>query len=174
MIDFFSDIIFSKEECDSILKLNDGFNTINNSKVEIAIPSKRKSKFGKVISIDLLEDIILPKIRQLGIISLKNSQPMFIQYNIGDYFKPHTDVTYGSDPSTIRVYTLIIQLSDSSEYDGGILRVEDNYANKDRGTVIIFRSDKVHELTEVSRGSRNILVCMFSSKDLVLNKTSII
>ena len=174
MIDFFSDIIFSKEECDSILKLNDGFNTINNSKVEIAIPSKRKSKFGKVTNIELLESIILPKVSRFGILNLKNSQPMFIQYNVGDYFKPHTDVTYGSDSSTIRIYTLIIQLSDSDDYEGGTLRVENNYATRDRGTAIIFRSDKVHELTEVTSGSRNILVCMFSSKDLVLNKTSII
>ena len=174
MISFLSLSLFTPQECDSILKLNTGFKKLNDSDITVAIPSKRKSSFGKVTDLDLLSQIILPKITQFGIKSLVNSQPMFIQYNKGDYFEPHTDTPYSTDPSTHRIYTLIIQLSDTNEYSGGDLKVEGEVGLRSRGAVTIFRSNKVHELTKVFSGQRNILVCMFPSSDLVLTKTSVI
>jgi predicted 2-oxoglutarate/Fe(II)-dependent dioxygenase YbiX len=174
MIDFISETIFSKEDCDYILKLNSGFKNFSDSEVPVAIPNKRKSKFGKVIDEIKLEEIILPKIKKFGILSLKNSQPMFIQYNKGDYFKPHTDTPHSSDISTHRIYTLIIQLSNSNEYNGGELYVENKMGSRELGSVIIFRSNKIHELREVKSGHRNILVCMFPSNDLYIEKSTII
>lgn len=174
MIDFVSLPLFTELECNSILELNLGFRDLNNSEVPVAIPTKRKSYFGKVSDLDLLSQIILPKVSQFGIKTLENSQPMFIQYNKGDYFEPHTDTPYSTDPSTHRIYTLIIQLSDSDDYSGGDLKVEGKVGLRDKGAVIIFRSNKVHELTEILSGQRNILVCMFPSSDLVLTKSSMI
>jgi predicted 2-oxoglutarate/Fe(II)-dependent dioxygenase YbiX len=99
---------------------------------------------------------------------------MFIQYNQGDYFLPHTDTPYTSDPMNARIYTLVIQLSESFDYLGGDLIVDGNIGNRERGSIILFRSNKIHELTEVKMGQINILVCMFPSKDLDLNNKSIL
>lgn len=174
MIDFLTEPLFTDKECREILQLNSGFKPLQDSEVEVAIPNKRKSYFGKVTDINKLESLILPKVLKYGIKSLKNSQPMFIQYREGDYFEPHTDTPYSADKSDYRIYTLIIQLSEPFHYSGGTLLVENNTGLKELGSVIIFRSNKIHELTKVKNGERNILVCMFPETDLHISKTAII
>lgn len=174
MIDFLTEALFTEKECKEILELNSGFKPLQDSEVEVAIPNKRKSYFGKVTNIEKLESLILPKVSKYGIKSLKNSQPMFIQYREGDYFEPHTDTPYSADKSDYRIYTLIIQLSEPSHYSGGTLLVENNTGSKELGSVIIFRSNKVHELTEVKSGERNIIVCMFPETDLNIKQTNLI
>lgn len=174
MLNFVTKKIYSNDECNNILNLNTGFKDIDSSNVSVAIPSKRKSLFGKVSSISELERIVLPALNTFGIKSIENSQPMFIQYNQGDYFLPHTDTPYTSDPANARIYTLVIQLSESFDYLGGDLIVDGNVGNREKGSIILFRSNKIHELTEVKQGQRNILVCMFPFKDLDLHNTSIL
>jgi len=174
MINFVTEKIYNSDECTSILNLNTGFKDKNSSDVAVAIPSKRKSLFGNVSNHAELGNILLPKLNRFGIKSIENSQPMFIQYNQGDYFLPHTDTPYTSNPTTTRIYTLVVQLSESSDYLGGDLVVDGDVGNRARGSIVLFRSNKIHELTEVKHGQRTILVCMFPSKDLNLSNTSIL
>lgn len=174
MINFVTEKLYSSDECATILNLNTGFKTKETADVAVAIPSKRKSLFGGIINYEDLSKILLPKLERFGIVSVKNSQPMFIQYNQGDYFLPHTDTPYTSNPNSVRIYTLVLQLSDSSDYIGGDLIVDGNIGNRELGSIILFRSNKLHELTEVKSGQRNILVCMFPSSDLNLSNNSIL
>ena len=70
--------------------------------------------------------------------------------------------------STIsRKLTVIVQLSDASEYDGGNLEIINNYGGpvcmkKQRGLIIAFPSWTVHRVTPVTRGSRQSLVAWIS------------
>lgn len=70
----------------------------------------------------------------------------------------------------IRKLSFSIQLSDSSDYEGGELKFytgkksiytnkeEGNTAKKDKGTIILFPSHVLHEVTPVTKGTRYSLV----------------
>lgn len=76
-----------------------------------------------------------------------------------DHFEWHVDAT----PRTgmPRKLTVILQLSDPGDYDGGdfeFLGVRGPYAvRKARGIVTAFRSDAIHRVTPITRGSRRAM-----------------
>jgi len=87
----------------------------------------------------------------------------------GEY-KMHQDVFWINPGPNHRKITLILQLTDSSEYEGGDLvfhyidrhpSVEDNKAMKQKGSLIAFPSFIFHQLTPVTRGTRRSLVAWF-------------
>jgi PKHD-type hydroxylase len=62
-----------------------------------------------------------------------------------------------------RKLSVIVQLSDPSEYEGGELQIQTGLENpvnveKDKGTVIIFPSYLTHQVTPVTKGTRRTLV----------------
>jgi PKHD-type hydroxylase len=73
----------------------------------------------------------------------------------------HTDssLRYLPDGSTLRTdISATLFLSDPQEYDGGALRIEDTYAHQEiklpAGSVVIYPSGSIHEVTPVTRGER--------------------
>lgn len=83
-------------------------------------------------------------------------------YNEGQFYKPHMDSTPSSPSSAVRKISFSILLSDSSDYDGGkLLMVTSNEpveVGRKKGTIIFFPSYVLHEVTEVTRGTRKALV----------------
>lgn len=79
-----------------------------------------------------------------------------------DFYTSHTDDGYKFN--LFRKLSVSVQLSDPKEYEGGDLLFYRNtlseYAEapKDIGTVIVFPSFVIHEVTKVSSGSRKSLV----------------
>lgn len=76
----------------------------------------------------------------------------------------HCD-TFWANPSTYdRKISLVIQLTDPSEYDGGDFQLDPQYpalpaaALRDKGSVIAFPSFLNHRVTPVTRGVRRSLV----------------
>lgn len=69
---------------------------------------------------------------------------------------------YGGNNSPSRKLSLVLQLTDPSEYEGGNLQVmtEVNPTNvpKQRGLIVVFPSYTVHQVTPVTQGSRQSLV----------------
>ncbi len=69
---------------------------------------------------------------------------------------------YGGSTSPSRKLSLVLQLTDPSEYDGGNLQImtSGNPINvrKQRGLISVFPSYIVHQVTPVTRGSRQSLV----------------
>ena len=65
----------------------------------------------------------------------------------------------------ILIGTLIIQLSDSTEYEGGDFTFSEvespNQTSKDKGTVLVFPSYLQHKVTPVTKGERKSLVAWF-------------
>jgi len=87
----------------------------------------------------------------------------------GEY-KMHQDVFWVNPGETHRKISLILQLTDPDEYEGGDLIF--NYTNlapsdgdlqamKKKGTVIAFPSFMFHQLTPVTKGTRRSLVAWF-------------
>lgn len=87
----------------------------------------------------------------------------------GEY-KSHQDVFWLTDRPTHRKVSMVLQLTDPNEYEGGILRMEkvnndptdaDYSAMKTKGTIIAFPSFVYHCLEPVTKGTRYSLVAWF-------------
>lgn len=78
----------------------------------------------------------------------------------GNYYGKHLDSIYGG---VIRKLSVSIQLSDPKKYKGGDLILHNgnkgDIMRKDQGTLFIFPSYTLHEVTPVTKGERNSLVC---------------
>ena len=79
----------------------------------------------------------------------------------------HQD-TFWSNPTMFdRKITVVMQLSDPSDYEGGLLELDPEYENPEpeilmeRGTVIAFPSFIRHRVTPVTSGIRKSLVAWF-------------
>jgi PKHD-type hydroxylase len=82
----------------------------------------------------------------------------------GGHFDWHKD--YGRDPSDPgrepRKLTLSLQLSEPADYDGCELQVRAGHqidiAPKERGTLVAFPANVLHQVTPITRGQRRSLV----------------
>lgn len=87
----------------------------------------------------------------------------FFTYEEGMFYKPHVDVSNNvNHPTHYRKLTIIIQLSDEHDYEGGDLILYDTELNenkmpRERGTVIVFDSSTTHSITKVTSGIRHSL-----------------
>ena len=74
----------------------------------------------------------------------------------------HQDFSYGNGTASVsRKLSLVLQLSDASEYEGGYLEVNNNKIirmKKQRGLIIVFPSWVSHQVTPVTYGTRQSLV----------------
>jgi PKHD-type hydroxylase len=85
----------------------------------------------------------------------------FTEYTEGAFYDWHYDINWESNLAYDRKLSIVIQLSDPSEYDGGIFEfqeVETPVNFKLRGSILVFPSYLVHRVTKVTRGKRLSLV----------------
>jgi len=79
------------------------------------------------------------------------------KYQTNDYLSDHEDQFYGHGKTVERKLSMIIQLSDKDEYEQGnfrLLRRSEYYMDRNIGTVVIFPSFYLHEVTKVMSGTR--------------------
>lgn len=73
------------------------------------------------------------------------------------HFDWHSDIGAGQFAGK-RKLTIVVQLSDASDYEGGVLEVQPSTAlvsaQKNRGTATVFPSYLLHRVTPVSKGER--------------------
>jgi SM-20-related protein len=107
-------------------------------------------------------------------------EPQFLRYEAGDYFVAHQDgnTPLVFDDSRFRKVSVIIFLNAQSEYatpgtyGGGSLVLYANYPNSDLrfpvaalpGTLVAFRSETTHEVTQVTHGERYVVVLWYALK----------
>jgi PKHD-type hydroxylase len=76
---------------------------------------------------------------------------------------------YGSVGAPSRKLSLVLQLTDPSEYEGGNLQImtggEPTNVYKQRGLVTVFPSYIVHQVTPVTQGSRQSLVAWITGPE---------
>ena len=108
----------------------------------------------------ILNSLFLEKYFDTGISFLEDPSIQYVKYQQGNYFKWHTDTIYGKYHH--RSFTLSINLSDESEYDGGELLIKHNNKiiklNKEPGSYIIFPAFLKHTATPVTKGTREAIV----------------
>jgi PKHD-type hydroxylase len=88
----------------------------------------------------------------------------FLKYTKGMFYKPHQDSTFNMDsPAAYRKLTVILQLTDESEYSGGDLvlyngSLEPIKTCKKRGSIVVFPSYVSHSIKPMKSGIRHSLV----------------
>lgn len=150
-------------ECNYLINLVKDFNPVDtnesNRKVDVF-------PFKNVSEVPFLEERTLK-------INIINNPPFFInRYGEGYFFNLHSDVGGKNDPNYERLKTLIINLSDENDYDGGDLVIKDRLMSKKIGDAHFFNSNIEHELKKITRGIRYSLVLWLKKEHL--KKMSII
>lgn len=84
------------------------------------------------------------------------------RYKLGGHYTWHHDIDWRLHPCQ-RKLSISIQLTDSTEYEGGDLEFRDVATNdaqlmREKGTVIVFPSYLIHRVTPVTKGERKALV----------------
>lgn len=81
-----------------------------------------------------------------------------VTYNIGGHYINHTDTHYNINMPTQRKISMVLMLSDKSEYEGGELVFAKQSFKEQKGTLIMFRPTAVHAVQKVTSGIRKSLV----------------
>ena len=183
-IDIFENFL-SPEECDLILNkckeeltLLDAQVYSDNSNTTFIKPN-RKSSVGWISDLGFLNERLKTKLKEtfkingMEVSGLGSFQ--FTEYKMGDYFGWHIDsnATIYKD----RFASTVIQLND--DYTGGIFEIKNlngdlvNIENK-IGSLYIFNSNLVHQVTPVKSGIRYSLVNWISLVKLPSAKQSLI
>ncbi|MBV8754438.1 MAG: 2OG-Fe(II) oxygenase [Hyphomicrobiales bacterium] len=96
--------------------------------------------------------------------------PHYVEYHAGyGHFHWHNDYSHESQESP-RKLTVIVQLSDGDDYDGGdlqVFNVAPEAMPRERGTIICLPSFVTHRVTPVSAGVRRIVVAWIAGPRLV-------
>jgi PKHD-type hydroxylase len=85
------------------------------------------------------------------------------QYGLNQHYKSHVDYGY-SGPGTNRKLSVILQLNDEDDYEGGDVLIYDNRVEypttlpKTKGMLIVFPSFMLHQVMPVTKGTRHSLV----------------
>lgn len=118
------------------------------------------------LSFNILQSYLIQNARDIIKPEHLNNIPslQYAYYTEGGFFKKHKDVMGEFDE---RLYTIVLQLSDPREYAGCDLLVylkegsekDIHKANKQRGSITIFPSFLDHQVTELTKGEREALVC---------------
>lgn len=96
----------------------------------------------------------------------------FAKYNKGDFFDWHKDSYPNRKKSLNRIFTIILILSDRSEYRGGNLELLDynnnliKLSNLQKGEIIIFPSELFHRISPILSGERMSLTSWLIGKNM--------
>ena len=168
---------FSKKECQTIINIakNKGLikgTTLNDNKTK----DVRDSKISWLYSSDNIDWVF----RRVTDITL-NLNKRFFKFNLfginegfqftnykapsGKYGK-HIDRAMNIP---VRKLSISIQLTNPKKYEGGELKLyndkkEGSVMNKEQGTLIIFPSYTLHEITPITKGERDSLVTWVTGK----------
>ncbi len=110
-------------------------------------------------------DLVLSKTKIFGIENIREGR--ILKYEPGCFFNIHTDA-YDKHPH--RYKTLIIQLSDEKDYEGGKMIFGNDVLNKKIGNTAFFDSTTLHGMEIIESGIRYSFVVWLERKDLGIKK----
>lgn len=178
-------ILFSKEECESILKnVEKWYNDI----ISVRLNGKLTENGGVMKSFKIdwnkhniwIKDRVINWINSLDEILYKinhnkNLNADYRKYTKGDYFVKHDDHIYNGDR---RLYTIGVMVHKSKDLIGGDLKmyINDDIINIDfnLGKVYIFDSNTPHSVDLIELGERITLMFFIVESDIVKNIKRII
>lgn len=170
--------LLTNEDCDHVLTFWNEEESIKSSKYltrkidednTINFRTKAKGRYSDINNPDL-NNFLLPKLRPIGVINL----PEYVKiakYSKGDYFEPHHDFNFYGKGHVYK--TLVIQLSDPNDYEGGDFFVKDYPKSRFRGDYSLFLSSEIHEVKEITKGTRFSLTIFLEESDFIATKAAI-
>jgi len=109
-----------------------------------------------------ITDVIITANKQFFNFNLEKIESLqYTIYKQGCFYNKHTDMQYHHPGHAVRKLSFSLQLIDENEYDAGdlVLCLSSNqHMPRKKGTLIIFPSYMIHEVTKVTRGTRKSLV----------------
>lgn len=172
-----TDVLFSSEEIDKIvaqgIKLQADEGIVNTKEESIVKHKTRTCKIGWFYPNDETNWLFDKMIDLIGNINehyfkfdLNQFEPLqFTSYDSSrkEFYGQHMDCSMGIPHATAsRKLSITLQLSDSSDYEGGDLLLyqsrEPAFAPKKKGQLVVFPSYVLHEVTPVTSGTRYSLV----------------
>jgi predicted 2-oxoglutarate/Fe(II)-dependent dioxygenase YbiX len=169
--------LFTQNECEYFKSLSNN-KTFEQSKIlgendTIIVSNYRTSKQVKIETNPDLSNVILEKVKEFGVKTLPEYF-MILKYDKNQEFKRHNDAALHY-PN--RYKTLIIQLSNETDYDGGELCIFQNnkeiITSKEIGNVIMFDSSLDHCANKIKEGIRYSMVCWLSVDNFGITKSLI-
>lgn len=160
-------VLFTVDECKYLKTL---FNDDNFKRSRVSLKNDKDNQYSDVrTSEDIFltfesdkKNVLINKLTDMGIVGIPQSFSV-LRYDIGQQFKKHRDNS-GSHSKRYdkRFKTVVIQLSNKEEYEGGSLIIYDNdkevMISNNIGNTIIFDSSLLHEVTKITSGRRYSIV----------------
>jgi|688.fasta_scaffold368629_1 PKHD-type hydroxylase len=159
--------VFTKEECIDIINNCNNYIENQTSNIEInmkmcyLLPNEKNNFIYERIRKLVIETNI--KIWNYNLYDF--GEPIkFLEYNEknNSHFKIHNDIGIEQGWQTFRKLTIIVQLTDENTYEGCELMIQNGdklvNTNKNQGSIIIFPSFMMHQVTPIKKGIRNSLV----------------
>jgi len=176
-----NNILFSKEECEYIKSFWNDFNSIDGStRVQVqteegnTLSLRRNAKLN---FLDLFNEeliyFVLSRLSKIGIKSILNNQVKITKYIEGDFFGLHRDFKK-TNKNGSSYKTLVIQLSESSDYIGGDLCVKNIPQSKEQGSYSLFLSSDIHEIKRIDSGVRFSLTIFLYEADFSSTKNKLL
>lgn len=169
------DEALSKEECDQLIKIGEGKivekavlqdkllnDQIRDSEVSWLYPNDATWLFERITTLAESLNERFFKLNLFGIIE----GIQFTKYTApSGFYGMHMDKVFNGAP---RKLSIVIQLSDEKEYDGGELMLhtscEPEVMGKTQGKLIAFPSYIMHEVKPITKGKRYSLVIWISGE----------
>ena len=171
-------LIFTKEECNDIIQyitdLQDTVYTvrIDGKFIEDGCSLKSQDLIYDKEQVGWVFDRVIDFINQKVKLNwISNPHAIFRNYTNGSYFVKHKDNVDASKADK-RYLTISIQLSESNNYEGGDVIINDTeYLPREIGSVFIWGTNVPHEVTPITSGERNSLIFFVSEKHIEPIKT---
>ena len=169
--------LFNKDDCDYFKSMSNN-KLFERSKVlsldgTVGISEYRSSNQVIVYLDSELSNMILEKLKEFGVKTLPEFF-IILKYDKNQEFKRHNDI--GLEYSN-RYKTLIIRLSDETDYAGGELCIFHNdntiVSSKEIGNVIMFDSSIDHCANKIKKGIRYSMVFWLTIENFGINKSLI-
>lgn len=167
---YFQSSLFSKEECNDIIRY---ITNLQDTVYTVRIDDKFIEEGCSLKSQDLeynsktswIFDRVIDVINNhLEVNWIDKPHAIFRNYTKGDFFVKHKD-NVDSRVADKRFLTVSIQLSDSSDYVGGDVIVnESKYLSRHIGSIFLWGTNVAHEVTPIEMGTRNSLIFFVSEK----------
>jgi PKHD-type hydroxylase len=167
-----ADDVFTKEECEEIINMNNGVfeDSKTNQPDEEQTPDIRVSSHAWINPslnntwlFQRIENVVRGMNEDYFRFELSGFAEPFqlTKYTKGGKYRLHMDT--GGEPLIPRKLSAVVLLSDPDDFEGGDLQIlcsHDNYqkAEKKQGSIIVFPSFLLHEVLEVTKGTRYSLI----------------
>ena len=161
----------SKEECEEIAKICYEEGTFTDATVfsqqtyqtDSSIRSTKVGWMNNPKITELVQHYLLEANRNAFGFNVDFIPPVqFGEYTEGSFYTWHHDIDWNGDSMYDRKLSIVVQLSDENDYEGGDFQfktIEQPLNFRAQGSILVFPSYNVHRVTEVTKGTRLSLVC---------------